>query len=431
MNILMMTNTYTPLVGGLERSVKTFAEEYRRRGHRVVIVAPTFKRMPKTERGVIRVPAVKEILGTEFSARLPIPGWMEKHLSGFRPDIVHAHHPFLLGDTAFRVAMAKQIPLVYTHHTLFEQYTHYLPMKTDKAARFVTRLATAYSNLCDRVFAPSESVAKLLRQRGVRTPISVVPTGIDHAHFRDGHGDRFRRQLKIPAQAFIVGHLGRLAPEKNLGFLTRAVVEYLHRHAAAVFVVVGRGPSASWIKRLGTLGRVRDRIYFTGVLHKQGLIDAYDAMDVFAFASKSETQGLVLLEAMAAGVPVVALDAPGAREVVHDRRNGRLLKVESVESFAEALQWFVRLTPARRQAVRQAARETAREFSVSRCAERALQAYAAVAAAQRTPRTRNRVQRLINRVHTEWTLLRKTAGVTKLLLSPNRSAKEARRGAIR
>jgi len=416
-NILMMTNTYTPLVGGLERSVKTFSEEYRRRGHRVVIVAPTFKGMPETERDVIRVPALKEIGGTEFSARLPIPGWMEKHLEGFRPDIVHAHHPFLLGDTAFRVARAHRVPLVYTHHTLFEQYTHYLPMKAERAARFMTRISTAYGNLCDRVFAPSESVARLLRQRGVRTPITVVPTGIDGAHFRGGRGSRFRLRLKIGRKAFIIGHLGRLAPEKNLGFLTQAVVEYLHRNPAAVFVVVGRGPSASGIKRLCTRGRVRDRIYFTGVLRGQDLIDAYDAMDVFAFASKSETQGLVLLEAMAAGVPVVALDAPGAREVVRDRHNGRLLTAEEVGPFVNALRWFTRLPPARRRAVRQAARQTADNFSVPRCTERALQAYASLSSARQTSRKRSKIGGTARRVQTEWRLLRKAAGATKSLFS--------------
>ena len=220
MNILMMSNTYTPLAGGLERSVKSFAAAYRKRGHRVLLVAPAFDHMPRRESGVLRVAAIPRIGGSAFSARLPIPGLLAHVSEVFQPDIIHAHHPFLMGDTALRVASLRQVPLVFTHHVLFEQYTRCLPpLRTNVAQRFVIDLATEFSNLCDQVFAPSQSVAELLHKRGVTAPVDVVPTGVDLARFRGGNCAQLRKAADLPADAFVVGHLGRLAPEKNLRFL--------------------------------------------------------------------------------------------------------------------------------------------------------------------------------------------------------------------
>ena len=150
MNILMMSNTYTPLAGGLERSIKSFAVAYRKRGHRVLLVAPTFERMPRREQGVLRVGAIPRIGGSVFSMPLPIPGLMARVSEVFQPDIVHAHHPFLMGDTALRIAALKQVPLVFTHHVLFEQYTRcLLPLRENVAEKLVIDLATGFANLCD------------------------------------------------------------------------------------------------------------------------------------------------------------------------------------------------------------------------------------------------------------------------------------------
>lgn len=165
MNILMMSNTYTPLVGGLERSVKNFTLAYRRRGHRVIIVAPIFERMPRKERSVLRIPTLQHVNGSPFAVKLPLPPRLTSRLVRFQPDIVHAHHPFLIGSTALRLAHTHKIPLVYTYHTLFEQYTQWLPRRSRAMQRFVIELATGYANLCDRVFAPSESVARMLTAR--------------------------------------------------------------------------------------------------------------------------------------------------------------------------------------------------------------------------------------------------------------------------
>lgn len=412
MNIVMLTNTYVPHVGGVARSVAAFAAEYRRRGHRVLVVAPEFDNQPADETGVLRIPAIQHFNGSDFSAVLPLSGLLTEELDAFQPDLIHAHHPYLLGMTALRIARYRELPLVFTHHTLYEQYTHYVPVDSPAFRRFVIELATRYANLCDRVFAPSQSIEALLRQRGVTAPVSVVPTGVDTTRFVRGDGAGFRHSLGIPENAFLVGHLGRLAPEKNLEFLTRAVARFLGAEPRARFLLVGMGPSEPTIRAVFEGDGLGDRLHVAGILRPPELMDAYHAMDVFAFASKSETQGMVLTEAMAAGVPVVGLDAPGVREVVRDRHNGRLLSEETVEAFAGALQWVTALPADRWRQLRQGARETAEAFSMTHSADEALACYEALRRKtfSSRPDEYEQWEHVMDLVKAEWDILRGMAG---------------------
>jgi 1,2-diacylglycerol 3-alpha-glucosyltransferase len=362
--IVMMTNTYLPHVGGVARSVQRFTEELRKMGHRVLVVAPEFGDLPGDEEEVVRVPAVQNFNGSDFSVRLPAPGLITPILNRFRPDLIHSHHPFLLGDTALRVAAGRGLPLVFTHHTMYERYTHYVPGDSSTMKRFAVQMVTGYANLCDLVVAPSESIADVLKERGVRTRIEAVPTGVDTAAFAGADGAAARRRWKIPPDAAVVGHVGRLAPEKNLEFLARAMSRFVAGGEERRALIVGGGPSREQIAETFRAAGVADRLVFTGSLGGGALADAYAAMDVFAFASTSETQGMVLAEAMAVGVPVVAVDAPGAREVVRDGVNGRLLGREDLGEFVVALERVA----AERPRLREGALETAEVFSQARCA---------------------------------------------------------------
>jgi glycosyltransferase involved in cell wall biosynthesis len=375
MNIVMLTNTFTPHVGGVARSVEAFTAEYRRRGHRVLVVAPEFPGMPQDEIDVVRIPAIQNFNGSDFSVVLPLSGLLNEVLDEFAPDIIHAHHPYLLGVTALRVARYRDLPLVFTHHTLYEEYTHYVPGDAPKLRRFIIEAAIRYANLSDQVFAPSESIMTLLRERGVATPISVVPTGVQAEHFAQGNGKRFRVAMGIPEDAFVVGHLGRLAPEKNLEFLAGAIAAFLKTSSRAHFLVIGTGPSGKTIRELFSRDGLDARLHIAGILEQEQLADALHAMNLFAFASKSETQGMVLTEAMAAGLPVIALDANGVREVVSDYRNGRLLHGESIKSFVSAMQWVAGLPATQYRELERAALETAEAFSMSHSADKALACY--------------------------------------------------------
>ena len=374
MNILLMTNTYKPMVGGLERSVSSFTKEFREAGHRVIIVAPELPDM-KVEEDVIRIPAFQHYNGSDFSVQLPIQGTLTKALGDFCPHIVHSQHPFLIGDTALRIASKYNVPLVFTHHSLYEENVHYMPGNIEALKRFMIELSTGYANLADHVFAPSESIMRLLKERGVTTSIDVVPTGIFADQFARGAGKIFCKKLNIPADAFVVGHVGRLAPEKNLEFVARAVAQFLKKEPDAHFLIGGTGPSEGPIKEIMAQEGVADRLHLAGMLKGKDLVNAYHAMDVFAFASQSETQGLVITEAMAAGIPVVAVDAPGVREVVKDSVNGRLLVNESIEDFVAGLEWVKKQPASRIKRIKKACKDTSQLFLMKDCAQKALEIY--------------------------------------------------------
>ncbi|MGM0692625.1 MAG: glycosyltransferase [Pseudomonadota bacterium] len=373
MNVLMFTNTYLPIVGGVSESVQRLKRRLQAAGHRVLVVAPRLEGQPRKEVDVVRVVAVQHFNGSDFSLPVPIPGQLHEAIEAFDPDIVHAHHPFLLGDTAARAAETYGLPLVFTHHTLYEHYTHYVPGDSTRMQRFAVALATQYTWLCDEVIAPSESIRELLLRREANPRISVVPSGVDTACFTLGDGRHWRERLGIPGEAYVIGHLGRLALEKNLAFLAEAVAEALVRLPGAHFLVVGEGEARGDIQSLAESRGVAGRLHFTGRLQGQALIDAYHAMDVFAFASHSETQGMVVAEAMAAGLPVVAVDASGVREVVVDGRNGRLLGEDDVDAMAEALVTLV--DPDVRLPLAEAALQTAADHDERRSAERCLAVY--------------------------------------------------------
>jgi glycosyltransferase involved in cell wall biosynthesis len=295
---------------------------------------------------------------------------------------------------------------------MYEQYTHYVPGDSEALKRFVVDLATRYANLCDRVVAPSESIAAVLHRRGVTAPVSVIPTGVRLERFEHGDGFGFRAAMGIPPAAFLVGHLGRLAPEKNLEFLAEAVAAFLDGEPRAHFLIVGRGPSEQPVRDVFARHGLTDRLHLAGILDEPRLAGCYQAMDVFAFASKSETQGMVLTEAMAAGVPVVALDAPGAREVVSDGRNGRLLEsAATVAEFRAGLEWVAGLSDDGRRRLERGATETAADFSMTRCADKALALYrelrhGAFVGRRDEYKSWAAVRRLIA---TEWDLLKGTA----------------------
>lgn len=172
--------------------------------------------------------------------------------------------------------------------------------------RFIIELSTRYANLADQVFAPSESIQDMLIKRGVTSPVLVVPTGVSVERFAHGKGRDFLMKERIPEDAFVVGHMGRLTPEENLEFLARSVVAFMKEHDEAVFLLVGAGPSQEATEQIFVEAGMGGRLFMCGVLEKDDLADALNAMSVFAFASKSETQGMALTEAMAAGLPVVA-----------------------------------------------------------------------------------------------------------------------------
>jgi len=362
MNILIISNTYLPFVGGVEKSIQMYAQGYRERGHDTIIVAPNFPDQPEHEDHVVRVPAVQNFNGSDFSIQIPIPGILTSKLKHFQPDIIHSQHPFLLGDTALRLRYRYQVPLVYTFHTFYEEYLHYIPVQAPKMKKFVSALAVEYANLADAVISPAESTAEVLRHRGVFSPISVIPTGIDTQKFAQGEARAFRKKIGVDSATPLVGFVSRLAPEKNVGFLCEAFKVFLRQNSQAHIAIAGDGPSRKKMEH-DLLAVDQSRVHFVGILTGSDLCDAYTAFDVFAFASYTETQGMVLAEALASGCPVVGLKATGTLDIIKDENTGILVYDQSIDNFAHALNRMVKKTREQRLRIREYCKVRSLDFN--------------------------------------------------------------------
>jgi glycosyltransferase involved in cell wall biosynthesis len=409
MNVLMFTNTFAPHVGGVARSVGLLAGALRDRGHRVLVVAPSFGGHAEDTPGVLRFPALHRVAGTEYSLPIPLGRVIRDEIDAFGPDIVHSHHPFLLGDTALRIAAERGLPVVDTYHTRYDHYVRSFAGNDARLARLAWSLSAGYCNLCDAVIAPSASIAEVLGEHGVTAPVHVIPTGIDVGALALGDRARGRAALGIDTDAFVVGHLGRLAPEKNLEFLAEALVGFLAGSPQACAAIAGTGAAREAMLARFSAAGFGSRLHLRGVLGAAEIADFLAALDVFAFASLSETQGIVLAEAMAAGRPIVALDAAGTREAVLDGETGFLLNSDaSAEAFAAALAAVQAMIPADRREMENAAHRRAAAFSVDRMCDRVLDLYREVLAARRPRRDGiGRWTRAWLRVAEEGTLFRR------------------------
>ncbi|WP_210880095.1 glycosyltransferase [Roseovarius autotrophicus] len=375
--VAIFTNTFSPHVGGVARSVGSLADGLRARGHQVLVVAPKFPDHEDSTDHIVRIPAYQQFAGTDFSVPSPVSPSLTRRLDAFAPDIVHSHHPFLLGGTALRFAAAHKTPIVYTYHTRYDLYGHYVIHNSDITRRLALGLSIGYCNLCDAVIAPSKSIAAFAALNGVKTMTVVIPTGVNTVPLYENDTAGLRARYAIPPDAFVVGHVGRLAQEKNLGYLTDALIRFLRAAPEAHALIVGHGEMSAPMADAFAEAGVSGRVHLTGVLIGAELSRAYASMDVFAFSSVSETQGLVLIEAMAAGAPVLALDAPGARDVVVDRENARLLARDaSTETFAETLDWFAARSPEDVGEMRDHAKDTAAGYSQENTIRKTLDLYA-------------------------------------------------------
>ncbi|AQT70139.1 GDP-mannose-dependent alpha-mannosyltransferase [Anaerohalosphaera lusitana] len=422
----MMTNTYAPYFGGVDKSIRTFTQCFREKGHQVLIVAPKADQDYKEE-GVVRVSAIKNFNDIGFPATLPLPGSLHKHIEKFQPEIVHSHFPFLIGSTAMRIAARYDLPLVFTYHTMYERYIHNVNLTSDRVRQFVITFTKGYANLCDQVIAPSNSVADVLRKRGVKTPITVIPTGVDTDKYAQGDGARFRQQVGLDPDDFVVGHVGRLAEEKNLKFLCQSAKKFLQAKPDAKLLIVGDGPSRKNLESLFDGTDVADRAVFAGMKSDQDLIDSYHAADVFAFSSLTETQGMVLAEAMAAGCPVVALKAPGVNDVLEHGSNGYLLEEDSdCDRFARMLSKYHDLSEDEKGSMRSAARQTAEDYSMNNCSDKMLAEYESVLShKRRDPEKRERNWTLLlESLKAEWDLFLKYANAAGEMFSSHATVEE-------
>ena len=378
MRVGLFTNNYLPFRGGVTTAVETLRLGLESAGHDAWIFAPGAATPIADPPNVFRYPSVPAPTYPGFSLPLPWSRRLRTLATGLGLDVVHAQHPFLLGITARRLARRIRRPLVFTYHTRYEKYAHYVPLPERLVAGLAIRLACRFASTADLVVAPSEHMATTLAMRGVRAPVAVVPTGVPLDVFSPGDREAARRALGLPAGDPICLYVGRLDREKSVDRVIDAFGTVASAVSGSRLVLVGQGTHEAALRGVALASPAAGRIHFAGGMSRETLAPFYRAADLFMFASETETQGLVLAEAHASGLPAVAVRASGVDEVVRDGETGILTKAETGDLADAAIGLL--LDAERRVAMSRAARDVAaRHFSAVRQVERMVELYAALA----------------------------------------------------
>lgn len=375
MNILMLSDAYFPRVNGVATSIQSFARALKRLGHTVTLIAPEYPAdgpypsYRDDEEGftILRIPS-RAIPGYAADRFMSYRHLMRRvpELKPLKFDILHIQTPFVAHYAGLKLARRLGIPVIESYHTFFEEYFHlYMPGLPSSWCRGLARaLSRRQCNAVDRVIVPSHATKAVLQGYGVRVPIETLATGVDINEFAQGDGGLFRRAHRIDQDVPLLVHVSRVAFEKNIDFILRMFKTLLRREPRACLAICGEGPALEAMNDLAVRLGVRDNVKFVGFLErKTELMDAYRAADVFVFASRTETQGLVLLEALALGVPVVSTAVFGVREVLRDGA-GALIAPENETVFAARVMELLN-DPQRRHHLALAAKDYARLWTAS------------------------------------------------------------------
>ncbi len=375
MRIAIFTNNYLPNPYGVATSVETFRRELEKLGHQVYIFAPNFPGYTDTDARVFRYPAID--IEVKFRFPLPLPGsWkMRRILKKLDLDIIHAQHPNLLGTTAARWARRKKIPLVFTWHTLYDHYVHFARFVPKKmTASVIIAQAVRFANRADAVVVPTDSIIPKLRAWGVtQQNIFPVATGVVGEDFIDLDRNIIRKKYGIAADEIVLLSTHRLTSEKNMEFLFGALAPVLQKDRVK-FIVAGDGNLVPKIKKLCQDNGMAEKVFFCGVVPRAEIKNYYAAADIFVHASTSETQGMVLTEAMYCGLPIVAVNATGASSLVLNNGNGFLVE-ENEKEFAEAVLKLIDDKDLRQKFGETSARIAKLQFTSEICARKMVEVY--------------------------------------------------------
>ena len=322
MKILFVSDVYFPRVNGVSTSIETFRRNLRALGHTVHLIAPDYAAPSADESDVLRVPARPVPLDPED--RFMSYRWVMQQFGRLRDeqyDIIHVQTPFVAHYLGLRLSGILGIPCVETYHTFFEEYLyHYIPLVPKRLMRYIAkRFSRHQGNSLDGMVVPSKPMLRVLQSYGITTAAEVIPTGIEPQSFEFGNRLAFRDKLGIAPDRPVLLFVGRVAHEKNIGFLLKVVDQVRDAVPDVLFIIAGEGPARASLEQDAKKLGLGETVRFIGYLDRHTeLNDCYRAADVFIFSSRTETQGLVLLEAMAQGVPLVSIAEMGTRDVLQD-----------------------------------------------------------------------------------------------------------------
>jgi 1,2-diacylglycerol 3-alpha-glucosyltransferase len=376
--IAFFTNCYKPLVNGVVTSISSLKKAYERKGHEVYIFAPKVEDYVDQEKNVFRYRSVNVTGKVKYPLPIPLSFRVKKVITEFNPDIIHIHHPFLLSSPAIMYGKKFGIPKILTLHTQYEQYAYYASPVPERVTQEAIKMII--SNLAykiDCITTPSASMKKIIENYRIKSRIEVIPNAIHLMSFRED--DEWKRieikkKYHLKEDDKIILFVGRVASEKSIDMIIKSLAIIKKRSPGKEkLLIVGHGPAMDELKQLTRTLKIEKDVIFAGAVSYGEIKHYYQMAYVFTVASTTETFGIVTIEALASGVPVLAVKAPGAVDILTDGLDG-LLVDNDTEKFADALEKIIR-EPELREKLSKGALKTSEKYSIDTISERMLNLY--------------------------------------------------------
>lgn len=390
MNIGIFTNIYLPGVSGVITAIENYRKELERQGHQVFIFAAKYPGYQDRESNIFRFKSID--LRYKISYPLPVISSprLSRTIKKLKLDIIHSQHFFICGQIAWYYAKKFNIPLIFTHHTRYDLSIDYVPILPKELSKSLAQILCAfYSDSCDAVIAPTQDVKELLLKYKVKTPIAVIPSGINLREFTDlnfqiasakssqntcaEHCQAMREKYNIGEDKILLLSTSRLGPEKNLLFLLKSFKKINSKYPNTYFMLVGDGPSKKMLESQSAKLGLKERVIFTGEISRQKIPLYYAAADIFLFSSLSDVQPTVITEAMASGLPIVAVKANGAKDVIINKENG-VLTSHNISDFSQAVIKLIN-RPDWRKKISGKAQKTANNYSIEKSTKKLIALY--------------------------------------------------------
>jgi len=378
MRIAFFTNCYKPLVNGVVTSISSLKEAYGRKGHEVYVFAPRVEGYIDQEKNVFRYRSINLTSKVKYPLPIPLSFKVKKVITEFNPDIVHIHHPFLLSSVAIMYGKKLGIPKILTIHTQYEQYAYYVSPVPERITHEAIKMII--SNLADKtdcITTPSASMKELIKGYGIKNRIEVISNAIHLISFKEDDElkrTEIKKKYNLKEDDKIILFVGRVASEKSIDKIIKALAIIKKRNTGKEkLLIVGDGPAMDELKLLTRSLKVEEDVIFAGTVSYEEIQHYYKMAYVFTIASTTETFGIVTIEALASGVPVVAVKAPGAADILTDGLDG-LLVDDDIEKIANALEKIIK-EPELREKLSQGALKTSEKYSIDTISERMLNLY--------------------------------------------------------
>ncbi|MCC7434760.1 MAG: glycosyltransferase family 4 protein [Methanoregulaceae archaeon] len=329
LRIALFSDSALPILNGVSISIRSLVHELRSRGHSVTIFTAAHFKYRDPDPNTIRFPAIETPWTKGYPLAFPPFYPMLREFRKHEFDIVHTHTPFTIGYVGLRWAESHDLPIVSTYHTLYDRYAHYIPLPRRYIRFKIAKHTSFYYNNVDHVITPSEASMKWLQRHSVTTPVTVIPTGVSNGAMIDRA--EARMSLGVAPDERILLYVGRIAQEKNLGTLFESVAMAFREDPRLRLWLVGDGPYREEARAMVRALGIGDRVRFVGFVPREEVDPYYAAADLFVFTSVTETQGLVVQEAMAFGLPAIVAVGGGASASVEHGVNGFIVKNEAQE----------------------------------------------------------------------------------------------------